>query len=43
MAAFATVVPVEEFNVDTFGIDSPVGQVVKKPRGPWGTTVKFNE
>jgi hypothetical protein len=43
MAAFATTVPVYEFNVDTFGIGLPVGHVVNRPMGPGGTIVKFNE
>ena len=42
-AAFATVVPVGEFNVETFGIVFPVGQVLRYPNEPCGTTVKFNE
>ena len=43
MAAFATTVPVKEFNVETFGIDWPVGKVLKYASPPCGTTVKFNE
>jgi hypothetical protein len=43
IAAFATTVPVGSFNVDTFGIDCPVGHVVRFPSGPGGTTVKFSE
>ena len=43
MAAFATTVPVKEFNVDTFGIDWPAGQVLKYPSPVVGTTVKFSE
>ena len=43
MAAFATTVPVKEFNVDTFGIGWPAGQVLKNDSPPCGTTVKFNE
>ena len=43
MAAFATTVPVESFNVETFGLDCPAGHVVRFPSGPGGTTVKFSE
>src|SRR5580704_1933631 len=46
IAAFATIVPSESFNVETFGIGWPVGQVVRFPSGApvtTGTTVKFNE
>src|SRR5262245_23753473 len=42
MAAFATTFP-GEFNVETNGCETPVGQIVKKPNGPDGTTVMLNE
>src|SRR5690349_21274592 len=44
MAAFATTLPVYEFIVDTFGIATPVGQVMKMPScGVCGTAVKFSD
>ena len=43
MAAFATTVPRESFNVDTLGIAWPVGQVVKFPSAAGGITVKLKE
>src|SRR5262249_54724153 len=43
MAAFAVPTPVTAFSVDTKGCGCPAGQVVKKPKGPCGTEVKFRE
>src|SRR5215813_13295979 len=42
IAAFATTFP-GEFNVETTGCDTPVGQIVKNPSTPDGTTVMLNE
>src|SRR5215510_14197392 len=41
-AAFAAMFP-DEFKVETTGCETPVGQIVKKPNGPGGTTVMLNE
>src|SRR5579871_3037955 len=41
MAALALVRPSEFIN-ETPGCGWPVGQIVRKPRGSWGTTVTFN-
>src|SRR5208283_3508438 len=43
IAAFATTAPCHEFNVETNGWLSPVGQRLRYPRNPCGTTVTFNE
>src|ERR1700730_6042327 len=42
-AAFAVTTPLPAFSVDTRGCACPAGQVVRKPRGPFGTAVKFKE
>src|SRR5262249_38288672 len=39
IAAFATTVPRNEFNVETTGWTNPVGQIVKKPSAPEGFTL----
>src|SRR5882672_7043187 len=43
IAAFATTVPVGAFSVEATGCVCPAGHVVKKPRPPCGTAVKFRE
>src|SRR5579863_2006222 len=43
IAALASTVPSSEFRVDTTGCVCPVGQVVRYPSNPCGTTVIFNE
>src|SRR3954453_13861987 len=43
MAAFAVTAPVTAFSVETRGCVCPDGHVVRKPRGTWGTAVKFTE
>src|ERR1017187_4251482 len=43
IAAFATIVPVGSFSVDTIGRLSPVGYTVRYATGPGGTKVKFKE
>src|SRR5579872_2911567 len=43
MAAFATTFPAGEFSVDTTGCVCPVGQAVRYPNGPLGTTVTLSE
>jgi hypothetical protein len=43
MAAFANIVPLNEFSVETFGCDCPVGQAVRYERTVCGTTVVLNE
>src|SRR6478672_10052854 len=43
MAEFAVTAPVGAFRVETSGCVCPAGQVVRKPRGPLGATVKFME
>src|ERR1039458_5508331 len=43
MAASALTRPSTEFMVETTGWYSPVGQMVRYPSGPCGTTVTFSE
>ena len=43
IAALATIVPVSAFKVDTNGLGCPVGHAARNPKGPLGTTAKFNE
>src|SRR5579859_2542113 len=40
--AFAATVPVGSFSEATTGRICPVGQAVRKPKGPGGTAAKFN-
>src|ERR1019366_4248206 len=42
-AAFATIVPVGSFRVETTGWDWPVGHTDREPTEAPGTTVKLNE
>jgi hypothetical protein len=43
IAAFAVIVPVSAFSVDTNGCVCPAGQTLKYPSGPCGIAVKFSE
>src|SRR5579884_2252887 len=43
IAAFASVLPSDEFNVDMPGQTCPSGNAERKSSGPGGTTVKFKE
>jgi hypothetical protein len=43
MAALATILPSNEFKVDTFGCVEPAGHAVRYWSGPCGTTVMFSE
>src|ERR1700679_1173310 len=42
MAALASIAPSTEFRVDTSGVACPVGQTVRYPSPPCGTTVTLN-
>src|SRR5450432_2405346 len=41
IAAFAVMAPVRAFSVETNGFGDPAGHVVRKAKGPDGTTVMF--
>src|SRR5689334_8681359 len=43
IAELAVTAPVPAFRVETSGCGCPAGQVVRKPRGSLGATVKFME
>src|SRR3954449_10795932 len=43
IAALAFTRPSGEFRVETCGCDSPVGQIVRYPKGPFGTAVTLSE
>jgi len=43
IAAFATTLPSQEFNVETSGCGEPAGHAVRKENGPSGTTVTLSE
>src|SRR5258708_26169603 len=43
MAALALMRPSSEFSVEARGRACPLGQTVRYPREPWGTTVTFRE